>query len=287
MMRWTSIIGASLLALVLSGCSALRTGYNNAPTLTYYWLDGYLDLDSRQSTVLREGLKSLHEWHRKEELPLIAQTLSGLQSAAANAISTNEVCRVYDGLRERATAPMERLAPLMAKLATTMSPAQLAHLATQYEKRNAEWREEWLDPSPAQRNERRSKQLQERAEGFYGDLSDAQRGWIQSQIESGGFDPAVQHRETQRRQQDSLRTLALLRSGTLSEAQALAEMQALIGRSLLSPDASYRRYREQIREATCAAIAGLHNSSTPLQREKMAQTLNAYASDARALAAAR
>jgi hypothetical protein len=287
MMRWTSIIGAGLLTFALVGCSAVRTGYNNAPTLTYFWLDRYLDLDGPQSTALRDGLKSLHDWHRKEELPQIAQTLSNLQSAAPSPVNAADVCRVYDGLRERATAPLERLAPLMAKLSTSMTAAQLTHLAAQYDKRNAEWREEWLDVAAAERNERRSKQLQERAESFYGSLSDAQRSWIQTQVESGGFNPALQYTETLRRQQDSLRTLALIRSSAMTEAQALAEIQALIGRSTSSPDANYRRYRELIRENTCAAVAGLHNNSSPLQREKMAEAFKAYAADARALATVR
>jgi hypothetical protein len=36
------------LALALGGCSALRLSYNNAPTLLYWWLDGYADFDKSQ-----------------------------------------------------------------------------------------------------------------------------------------------------------------------------------------------------------------------------------------------
>jgi len=73
-------------------------------------------------------------------------------------------------------------------------------------------------------------------------LSETQRKWIQTQIENGGFDPVLQYSETLRRQQDSLRTLASIRTSALTPAQAQAEIVALIGRSITSPDATYRRY---------------------------------------------
>ena len=46
------IIGALLAALVLlglGGCSAVKLSYQNAPELTYWWLDSYLDLNDTQS----------------------------------------------------------------------------------------------------------------------------------------------------------------------------------------------------------------------------------------------
>ena len=41
------IIGFSLL--LLSGCSALRLGYNNGPQLAWWWLDNYVDFSSEQA----------------------------------------------------------------------------------------------------------------------------------------------------------------------------------------------------------------------------------------------
>jgi hypothetical protein len=164
-----------------------------------------------------------------------------------------------------------------------LSSAQLTVLAAQYDKRNATWREEWLDAKPAERTERRMKQVVERAESFYGSLTDAQRKLVQTQIETSGFNPAMQFGEIQRRQQDSLRTLARLRSASLPEAQAVAEIQALISRSITSPDPVYRRYQEQMRQQGCVAIALLHNSSSPAQREKLLESFKNYAMDARTL----
>ena len=59
------IIGALLAVLALlglGGCSAVKLSYQNAPELTYWWLDSYLDLNDTQSRQLRAELKTLHNF---------------------------------------------------------------------------------------------------------------------------------------------------------------------------------------------------------------------------------
>ena len=47
--RRLQIIGVLLLAALLGACSAVRLAYNNLPTVSYWWLDGYVDFDGAQS----------------------------------------------------------------------------------------------------------------------------------------------------------------------------------------------------------------------------------------------
>jgi len=58
----------------------------------------------------------------------------------------------------------------------------------------------------------------------------------------------------------------------------------LLDRTLKAPAADYRRYMEQLTNESCAAMAALHNSSTPQQRTRLLDTLKGYEGDARALA---
>ena len=83
--RWCAIICLLAAGLTLTGCGAVRLAYNNAPDLTYWWLDGFLDLDSAQSARLRNDLNALQAWHRKEELPAVAEMLKNLQAAVSPA----------------------------------------------------------------------------------------------------------------------------------------------------------------------------------------------------------
>ena len=54
------IIGLLLLCLgLLGGCSLLRLTYPQAPTLAYWWLDGYVDFTNAQTPRVQEQLA---EW---------------------------------------------------------------------------------------------------------------------------------------------------------------------------------------------------------------------------------
>ncbi len=74
---------------------------------------------------------------------------------------------------------------------------------------------------------------------------------------------------------------------TPSRAELTAEMRALFERSLNSPNPAYRTYQAAITREGCAAVAELHNSTTPAQRTKAAQVLKGYEDAFRELSASR
>ncbi|WP_296509440.1 DUF6279 family lipoprotein [Rhodoferax sp.] len=281
--RWCAIIGLLVAATALSGCGAVRLAYNNAPDLAYWWIDGYLDLDSPQSLKLRKDLQSLQSWHRQEELPLAADMLKNLQAASQGPVSADQVCQLSRYLETRFQAVIDRAAPTAFSLAPTLTVAQLDHLVRAWDKRNQEWREEWLDGSPQERLNRRLKSTVERAEGFYGRLSDSQKQLLRTQLAASQFDPALQYQETQRRQKDIVRTLRELKASPATELHQQAEVRALFVRSTQSPDPAFQQYTERVRTGFCEAAAELHNATTPGQRLKLQQTLQGYESDVRAL----
>ncbi|MDZ7920385.1 MAG: DUF6279 family lipoprotein [Rhodoferax sp.] len=281
--RWCAIIGLLMGLLSLSGCNAVRLGYNNAPDLAYWWLDGYFDFDGAQSTRLRNDLHALQDWHRKEELPPLATTLKNLQAAAPQEVTAAQVCQLSQYVEERIQTALDRAAPTAVALGPTLSSAQLDHLAKALDKRNREWREEWMDGSPEDRAERRLKKLVERAEGFYGRITEAQRKQLQAQLEASAFDASVQYREVLRRQQDTLQTLRALRNGNATEIHTQAEVRALVARSLQSPDPAFRQYTERVRSQACEAIAAFHNRTSASQRQRLQETLKGYESDLIAL----
>jgi HPt (histidine-containing phosphotransfer) domain-containing protein len=281
--RWVPIIGALALAVSLGGCSAVRLGYNNAPGLATWWLDDYFDFDTDQSARLRTELEGLIVWHRKEELPLFAEKLKNLRGAATQPITPEQVCAVYTFTLTRMQSTAERLAPTLAGIAPTLQAAQLEHLSRQFDKRNREWRKEWMDGSAAQRIDRRVEKLVDRAESFYGRLDAQQRSALRTNVLNSAFNPELSYREVLRRQQDTLQTLKTLRTGAYPEGQAQALIRALLERSLTSPDATYRQYLANMTAQSCTSIANLHNSASPSQRDKLAQVLLDYENEVRAL----
>lgn len=123
------------LTLALGGCSALRLSYNNAPTLLYWWLDGYADFDKSQGAQTRADLSKLVDWHRKEELPRIADLLESAQSMASGNVTSPQVCELYEKTMARMDALSERVLPSAAAIVPTLTQAQLDFMSKAFEKR--------------------------------------------------------------------------------------------------------------------------------------------------------
>jgi hypothetical protein len=280
--RWTSIIGLLWLILLMQGCSAVRLGYNNTPQLAYWWLDGYFDFNRSQSTRVRADLQSLLDWHRKEEMPLLEQQLARLLVLAPQDITPAQVCSVYGDLQTRAVAAMESAANTLAATAVTLQEPQLQYLDRAFEKKDREWREEWLEGTAQERAERRLKRAVEWSEWFYGSLSTAQVAMLTSRFANSQFDPEVQHREKLRRHQDLRTTLRGLLAKPLPQAQT--DVRALLARTVVSADPAYRQHLELLVQENCVTVAMLHNSTSPRQRVKLSKTLQGYRADAQALA---
>ena len=262
----------------------MRLGYNNGPTLAYWWLDSYFDFDAEQSVRMRNDLQSVQDWHRKEELPLLVQTLKNLQTMAPKPVAAEQVCQVVGELQTRLQVTLDRLTPSIAAIAPSLQPGQLEHVSREFERRNRKWREEWMDGTLAERSERRVKQIVDRAESFYGPLEPAQLAVVQAHIKTSSFDGPRQYQEMLRRHQDALQVLRELRTGQLPANQATASVRGLLERTLKAPDPAYRQYMERLTTESCAAMTALHNSSSAAQRARLLQTLRDYELDGRALA---
>ena len=281
--RWPSIIGTLVVALSLGGCGTVRMVYDNAPALTYWWLDGYFDFDAEQGQRLRAELDALHQWHRTHELPLLAEQLAKLQALASKPVRAAQICKLSAQLQAHFRTLVEHSAPTLEALAPTLTSAQLQHVDQTFAKRNAEWVRDNLEPSTQDHTARSIKKMIERVESFYGDLTPEQVALVRNQIETTEFDPGAIALERNRRREDALQVLEQLQSGTLNAAQRKKAVAALLERTLTPPDAAYREYMARVTDQTCTHLAALHNSMSAAQRAKLAQTLSGYEQDLRAL----
>ena len=271
---------ALFLALVLPGCSALKLGYNNTPEISYWWLDGYFDFNSTQSTQLRKDLNSIQTWHRQNELTTIVKTLDKIQRITAGNVTPDQVCELYADIRPRFQALIDQTEPVMVSMAPTLKPEQIAHLSSQLTKRSEKWREEWLDGSVSERRDRRVKQWVDRTEMLYGRLEEPQLALLKSTVANSSFDAASSYRESQRRHQDALQTFKKIQLEKADGAKVRSDIRGLLDRSMTSPDAAYRAQMDKLTQENCKALATLHNSTTAAQRQKAKSVLEGYGADA-------
>jgi hypothetical protein len=283
--RLRRIIGLLALAAALTACSAIKLGYNNLGDLAYWWLDGYVELRDEQAVRVRDDLAKLHRWHRSHELPRFAELLHRVEELAPVDVNPGQTCAVFTQVLDRLNATGEQAEPAMITLAMSLAPEQLQHLERKYARNNDEYRKEWVRPAPAEVVQKRFKLFLERSETIYGSLDEPQRAVLRRQIEQSMFDGRRLLAERMRRQRDALQVLRKLATEPVSFTEARSMLRGYFARVQQPPDAAERIYQKALIDEGCRNFAGLHNSTTPVQRQAAVRRLRAYQRDLGELAA--
>ena len=79
-----------LVAFLISGCS-IRFFYNHLDWWANWYLDDYVSLNSQQRRFFEDTLDSLHQWHRKTQLPLYSDQLKSLKIAVNAGIDEQQL----------------------------------------------------------------------------------------------------------------------------------------------------------------------------------------------------
>jgi len=280
-----SIIGVLATALVLAtaGCSLIKLGYGQASGLTYRWLDRYVDFDNEQSLKVRPALDDALAWHRRTQLPDYVQLLARAESEVAADVTPERMCAWAGELRSRIEPVLQQLAPTIADVARTLSPAQIANIEKRFAETNDEYRDDHVQRNPQRRHKAEVKREVERAEMFYGRLDAAQRDLVAQSVTTSPYDAEVAYAERKERQQDVLALVRRLREANGGRDDAIAQVRAYVSGIDRSPRESYRRYSERVIAHRCALASQLHNSASAAQRSEAAKTLAGYRADARDL----
>jgi hypothetical protein len=282
--RW--IIGSALLALtLLAGCGvAVRTGYNQAPSLGTWWLDGYFGFSTEQSSRVRQSLSELMTWHRRQELPVYAQLLQKAQLEVLSDATPAQLCRWAEVLDERFEALMREALPRMAPLASSFSATQLQQLQTRYEESNREFSQKYLQPSAEKRLQNSIERAIGNAERLYGRLGASQKQTVAEVVRAAPFDTQAWDKERRARQGEVLALLRELGNEKASDTRALAALQGLGERMQRRSGVDGQAQQQRLTQLNCERAARIHNSTTPAQRQRAAQWLKGWEDDVRALA---
>ena len=282
------IIVAALGCALLCACSSVKLAYNNLPTVTWWWLDGYVDLDASQSPRVREALAQLLDWHRRNELPKFIPLLQKAQALAPDTLTPEQVCTFSDAIRDRLLAFAVRAETPGAELALSLDDAQLQHLQRKYAKVNESYRKDWLALDANKRQDKRFDQLLDRYEDFYGTLDTSQRELLRQLVAQSVFSAERFDAQRRTRQQEALALLRGLRADPASSSDTQAAQAALNGyvqRTAHPPPGPWRDYQQALSTEGCRNLATLHNTTTAAQRERAARRLREYENDVRQLAA--
>ena len=280
MLRWILLTAV----LWLQGCSAIKLGYQQLPSLSYWWLDSAVSFSDPQAAQAKDALAQLHRWHRSEELPAYADLLKRLAAQTAEPLQAQQVCRAWDEIDQAMDRTMRKAVGLAAPVAMALGPEQLNHLSQYWASKNQDWDKEWAQGSASERLERRQNKAVERYSDFYGPLTPAQTAMVKAQLLQSAWTPEWGQRDRLRRHQD---LLSALQKASQSSASALpkveADLWAVWQRWLSPPDATGRAVVQKMVQQGCDNLAQLHNSTSPEQRQRAARRLRAYEQDLRDL----
>jgi hypothetical protein len=279
----TWIIG--LVVLALSGCSAVRLGYDNGPSLALWWLDGYLDLDRSQEARAKPALQDWFDWHRATQLPDYTRLLATWQARSAGSVSGDQICEASEQVRAKLQTAVERALPAAAQLLPQVNATQWQFLEKRFTERTAELREEHAQARPADRQAAALDRAVDRSEQLYGRLNPAQKKLLAEGIASAPMASEEWIAERESRQRELL--VGLRRAQQEGDsARRLAALRSTALAYLRPADGDYGERQARWQAHSCNLSAQLHNSTTPAQREHLRERLAAWQEDLQALAAA-
>ena len=270
----------------------VRLAYDQAPHLTYWWIDGYVDSQGDQTPRLREAIDRWFVWHARTQLPEYAALLARAQREVIAPITPAAMCAWAAEAERRIDLALEAAVPGAAELMLALTPAQLQHIERRMAKGNDEIRADFLQADAAERRAASLKRVVERFERIYGRLDATQRERLAALLATSSFEPERWLAERRLRQREILQTLAAVsvaggsadRNAALQQAQAAARV--LAERTTRSPRADYRAYQQRLVHDNCQLAATMHNAMTPSQRQAVRAKFKGWEEDLRALSAA-
>ena len=275
------------MSLILTGCSAVRLGYNKLPEIASWWLDSYIDFSDAQGPQAKAALHKLQAWHRKEELPAIAELLLQAQILAPQNITPEQACMVWEGAQVRIESFIQESSRLAAPLVSQLSAKQFKHLEKEWASRNEDWKKQWLQGTPDSRIKKRVDLAAERFNSFYGDLNLEQRQVLKQQFLQSTWVPEASYQRRLKRQEEQLIALQAMSSEITKPAMPLPQvekaLQSLILQSVRPKDATDLSKQLQLEQQACQNLAQLHNTMSPAQRLKAQRKLKDYETDVREL----
>ena len=270
---------ALLILIALQGCSAIKLGYQQLPTLSYWWLDSTVSFSSAQTPAAKEAIDKLYQWHRREELAGYGEVLQRIGQLSSGPLQAEQVCSVATDVQARLDVLMRQAVVQAAPVVLALGPRQLSHIARQWESKNEDWEKEWLQGDAQARLERRLDKAVNRFNSFYGELNPAQIGLLKAQLAQSPWTAEWGRRDRQRRQQDLLSTLQRVAQSGMTPAQAEAQLWGVWQRWLNPTDPAQRAVLQSLSQRACENLALLHNTTTPEQRVRVARRLRAYERD--------
>ena len=281
-----------MVAALGAGCTmALKLGYNQGPTLLYWWANGYADFEGEQAQRVRQLIDQWFRWNRREALPDYAQLLERAQTQVQQPVLTPQAfCAFGDEVKQRVRVAWDHALPSVAEVLLTLSPEQIQAVERRFEKNNRKFRDEFLSGSREARLKAQTKKMRERLKDIYGRLTDAQEQRLEQLVAASPYEPELWLAERRLLQQEALQQLRGLQAAKAAGARddqlmprAQQALRLLQQHAERSPREAYRQQQQRVQDHNCLLSAEMHNTMSPAQRAAGREKLGRWHDDVLAL----
>lgn len=279
---WARRILVILGAAALCACSAMKLGYQQGDRLAYWWIDNYVDVSAAQEPLTREAIARFFAWHRKAQLPEIANLLQQAKADVRQPVTPAMVAHFQDASQELARRSFEQAMPDMADLLLTLTPDQIARMEKKFAEGNAKYRKKFLNADPAEREEARFDKVMEYARLVYGGFSPEQEKAIRVKV-----GPVVQNAESRyaervARQQEWLKMVRYVQATQPPKAQVI-DLLRRFREYWQNPPARHAASHEATNNAGIALTVAIANLTTPQQKAHAQDRFQKWIDDTHAL----
>jgi len=283
---WTVRATLALAACLLAACSAVTTGYNNAPTLITWWADRYFDLDADQETLLKERLRNLRAWHRTQQLPDYARLFAEVQARVKGQVEPADVAWLYDEGVKRLRILAERAAPQAAELATYLRPENIAALEKKLAENNAEYEKDYIAAPLEDRQDKRYERLLKEAERWYGGFSREQKEHIRALSDALPANYPLVLEGRKRRQGELVAILKAASAKSIPQDETARRLTRWITEYESNRSPAFRDFALRYRAEAQKMFAAIANLATPEQKLAADKNVQRYRDDFSNLAVA-
>ena len=281
---WRWMLLALLLAL--AGCSSLRLAYNHGDTLLYWWIDGYVDLDSEQKPWVKKDIDELFHWHRKTQLHDYTQILLTGQRQLQGNPSATDLATDYDEVRSRTQLLLFKALPELADLARSLKPDQIAQMEKKFAANNAEFRKKNMKGDKEAQQKFRYKKSMEQFELWFGNFTSEQEAVIRKASDARPLDNEFWLNERMRRQRNIMAVAKKVQTEKLSKDATMALLHGLVKDSFEPPEqADRRQFVDTYTDATIQLVLTVIRVATPAQRAHAQKRMQGWIDDFNSLAA--
>lgn len=268
------------VVLLLGGCSVRKVFYNMGGTFLLRRINSTFALRDAQKSSADQMVKTIHHWHRKQELPRYVAILDGLIARAQDGLTNDELVWLLGEVDAATKRTAERVAPDAAKILRTLQPDQINHAEQAMKKGEAE-RFERLEKPEHEYIAFRLKRARKTLTDWLGSYSEAQLGEFERFIRKNRPEELKRQKVVQANQHD---LISALRSGT-DEAGLRDLVFKWFSTRQTRPSPEYQEDENRNWRDFSETLLAVDRQMTPQQRQHFLGELRSLRKDLAELAA--